>query len=137
MLSTPILAKPSNGTLPSFLLPPSKRRQLVLTDLPRLLVIKEDEHTNAPKVKTEFFFVTHGKSIKIAAQLRKDGSAPAGEDDDRPVNIILELHEKGNRMFLLQTVSFSQLVKRLTCRLRKRSHTRPRRRTCARRGCTP
>lgn len=105
VLSTPILAKPSNGTLPSFLLPPSKRRQLVLTDFPRLLVMKEDEHTEAPKIKTEFFFVTHPKSIKIAAQLRKEGVAPTGEDDDRPVNVILELHEKGNRMFLLQTVS--------------------------------
>lgn len=108
VLSTPILAKPSNGTLPSFLLPPSKRRQLVLTDFPRLLVMKEDEHTEAPKIKTEFFFVTHPKSIKIAAQLRKeskDGAGGVDGDDDRPVNVILELHEKGNRMFLLQTVS--------------------------------
>lgn len=106
MLSTPILAKPSSGTLPSFLLPPSKRRQLVLTDFPRLLVIKEDEKDETPKVKTEFFFVTHPKSIKIAALLRKDAAAgTAEENDDRPVNVILELHEKGNRMFLLQTVS--------------------------------
>lgn len=107
----------------------------MLTDLPRLLVIKEDEHTNAPKVKTEFFFVTHPKSIKIAAQLRKEGSAPAGEDDDRPVNVVLELHEKGNRMFLLQTVS-SPARRELTFRLRKPSRTRLKRRMCARRGFT-
>lgn len=107
ILSTPILAKLSNGTLPSFLLPASKRRQLVLTDMPRLLVLKEDESTEAPHIKTEFFFVTHPKSVKIATQLRKEGVTGGVDNSDKPVNVILELHEKGNRMFLLQTVSAS------------------------------
>ncbi|KAL7423728.1 serine/threonine protein kinase [Cryptotrichosporon argae] len=77
ILSTPISTRPSTAAhLPSFLLPQPKRRQLVLTDFPRLVTVKDDDATGALRVKTECVFLARGSGT---------GSAGGGSVTDKGV----------------------------------------------------
>lgn len=100
ILSTPIMTKPSNN-VPAFLLPASKRRQLILTDLPRLLEVKDDPESGAPKVKRQFGFVQHQRNVPPAT-VRSATSIPG---DDVGLMYVLEVQDKSNKAFVLQTVS--------------------------------
>lgn len=104
VISTPILVKPSNNVpLPAFLLPSSKRRQLIMTDLPRLLCVKEDPETGEAKIKYEFAFFSHPRAR--AASVRSNGSGGKGHTPEQSINYILEIQERGSKVFIVQTVS--------------------------------
>lgn len=102
ILSTPVMTKPSNN-VPSFLLPASKRRQLILTDLPRLLEVKEDVETGAPKVKHQFGFLAHQRQLPPPT-VRSTASIPG---DDVGLIYVLEAQDKGSKAFVLQTATHS------------------------------
>lgn len=107
VLSTTMMVKPTNAVpLPSFLLPSSKRRQLIMTDLPRLLAVKDDTETGEPKIKTEFEFLSH----PIPGRMRAVASNQSGrmEKEESSINYILEVQEKGSKVFVLQTVSLAE-----------------------------
>lgn len=103
VLSTGMSVKPSNAVpLPSFLLPSAKRRQLIMTDLPRLLSVKDDPETGEPRVKTEFQFVAHPIPGHMKAVVYNHG----GRDrDEAAIQYVLEVLEKGSKLFVLQSVS--------------------------------
>jgi hypothetical protein len=103
VLSTPMSVKHTNAVpLPSFLLPSAKRRQLIMTDLPRLLAVKDDPETGEPRVKTEFQFISHPIPSHSKAAVYNHG----GRDrDESAIQYILEIQEKGSKVFLLQSVS--------------------------------
>lgn len=106
VLSTPIMTK-ANNNVPSFLLPVSKRRQLILTDLPRLIEVKDDLEFG-PKIKHEFAFFSHPRSSLVpSGTVRSTNSSPRAETTDLGVLYILEVQEKTNKVFVLQTVSWS------------------------------
>lgn len=102
VLSTTMSVKPTNAVpLPSFLLPSAKRRQLIMTDLPRLLVVKDDTETGEPKVKIEFEFLAH----PVPGRTRTAAGDAGGRDkEESSINYILEVQEKGSKVFVLQTV---------------------------------
>lgn len=107
VLSTPISVRTSassaSSLIPSFLLHATKRRQLVLTDFPRLVEVKDDkdEADKGPRVKFEAVFAR---------------PAPAGIDLTEPnptgrgieagaANRVVDVHEKGSKGFVVNTVS--------------------------------
>jgi hypothetical protein len=93
ILSTPISARPSTAVpLPSFLQPAAKRRQLILTDFPRLIAVKEE--SGEMKIKAESIFVVRGSPVEAAGN---GGGVAAGR--------VIGVQEKGPRGFVLQTVS--------------------------------
>ncbi|KAL1405182.1 serine/threonine protein kinase [Vanrija albida] len=124
VLSTPILVRSSSSVpLPTFLMPASKRRQLILTDFPRLLVAKDDSPDNGgARTKHIFTFlgtptgaVTHPPSPSrtpaggstSGASLASGTSGPtlAPAEDPMTSNVILDLQEKGRKEFVLQTAT--------------------------------
>ncbi|WVQ85480.1 hypothetical protein IAT38_007645 [Cryptococcus sp. DSM 104549] len=54
IFTSPILVRTSSPSLhlPSFLLPASKRRQLILTDFPRMIIVKDDHPTSTVAAST-------------------------------------------------------------------------------------
>lgn len=102
--------KPTNAVpLPSFLLPSAKRRQLIMTDLPRLLAVKDDPETGEPRIKTEFEFLAHPIPGRMRAVASNQSSR---EKEESSINYILEVQEKGSKVFVLQTVS-----RKVPCRM--------------------
>jgi hypothetical protein len=105
MLSTPVMTK-ADSNVPSFLLPVSKRRQLILTDLPRLLEVKDDPELG-PKIKHEFAFLNHPHSPLVPANaqgtLRSTDSSPRTDSSDIGPIYILEVQEKTSKIFVLQS----------------------------------
>jgi len=105
ILSTPVMTK-ADSSVPSFLLPVSKRRQLILTDLPRLLEVKDDPELG-PKIKHEFAFLNHPRSPLVPASatgtVRSTNSSPRADSSDLGPLYILEVQEKASKAFVLQT----------------------------------
>jgi hypothetical protein len=95
----------ADSNVPSFLLPVSKRRQLILTDLPRLLEVKDDPELG-PKIKHEFSFLTHPRSPLVPTNalgsVRGSTNNPRTDVDSGPLYII-EVQERTNKVFVLQT----------------------------------
>lgn len=99
--TSPISVRTTSSTslLPSFLSPNSaKRRQLILTDLPRLFTVKEEAPGSA---------IQSASSLSAASQASLSvknecvfSSAAGG------VNKVMDIAEKGPRGFNVQTVSF-------------------------------
>lgn len=105
ILSTPIMVKPSNNVpLPAFLMPSSKRRQLIMTDLPRLLCVKEDAETGEAKIKYEFAFFSHPRS-KRGHAAKSNGGGGKNQSPEQSINYILDVQEKSSKVFVVQTVS--------------------------------
>lgn len=76
--------------------PASKRRQLILTDFPRLIEVKDekDEADKGPKVKFEAVFVKQPTGHADAPSAQGSGGA----------NRVLDVQEKGTKGFIVNTV---------------------------------
>jgi len=109
IFTSPILVRPPTAIhLPSFLLPAPKRRQLILTDFPRLITVKE-EPNNGLSVKGECVFVVRGSARSAAS-----GGALGGEEGESGLtasgsggvaNRVVDVQEKGPKGFVVQTAS--------------------------------
>ncbi|BEI87169.1 hypothetical protein CcaverHIS002_0705150 [Cutaneotrichosporon cavernicola] len=107
VLSTGMSIKPTSAVpLPSFLLPSAKRRQLIMTDLPRLLAVKDDPETGEPRVKTEFQFISHPIPSHMKAVVYNHGGA---DRDESAIQYVLEVQEKGSKLFVIQTVELCNI----------------------------
>jgi hypothetical protein len=104
-----ILVKPPSAIhLPSFLLPNPKRRQLILTDFPRLITVKEEANGTLSN-RAECVFVVRGSALSSSttSSLGRSGQA----DTVPPSNSaggatkVLEIQDKGPKGFTVQTVS--------------------------------
>ena len=109
-LSTPISVRPSPNTaslIPSFL-SPVKRRQLILTDLPRLVEIKDEEGIGpSPRIKFEAVFTRQSTELASTPESGQ-GQAHAGDlnsDGQGGSNRVVEVLEKGPKGFIVNTVS--------------------------------
>ncbi|TXT04937.1 hypothetical protein VHUM_04020 [Vanrija humicola] len=113
VLSTPILIRSSSSVpLPTFLMPASKRRQLILTDFPRLIVAKDDTPDNGgPRPKLIFTFL--GTPTRTPLESTATSAQTLSTEDPMTNNVILDLQEKGSKTFVLQTVSVLLGVKEL------------------------
>jgi len=94
-----ISSRPGNtsGLLPSFLQPAPKRRQLILTDFPRLIEVKDekDEADKGARVKFEAVFVRQPTG-------NAEPTAPTGSGG---ANRVVDVQEKGTKGFTVNTVS--------------------------------
>lgn len=103
VLSTAMSIKPTNAVpLPSFLLPSAKRRQLIMTDLPRLLAVKDDPETGEPRVKSEFQFVHHPIPSHMKTVVYNHGGV---DRDEAAIQYVIEVYEKGSKLFVIQTAT--------------------------------
>lgn len=101
--TSPITVRPTptgaSSLIPSFLLPSStKRRQLVLTDFPRLIEVKDEEGGSANfRIKFEAILnrKSNGENVTDLNDSRVDTSGTAGK------NRLVEVQEKGSRGFLI------------------------------------
>jgi hypothetical protein len=83
-MTTPINLK-LNSSLPSFLAGSNKRRQLILTDFPRLMVVKEEN--GELRVKAESVLIVRGSTGETGQGVR-----------------IVDVQEKGPKGFIIQMV---------------------------------
>lgn len=122
--SSILVRPPTTIHLPSFLLPNPKRRQLILTDFPRLITVKE-ETNGSLSVKAECVFVVRG-SARSASTIGSlgmagppDGFSPQPQASASTGSLggsgsgsgsggatkVLDVQEKGAKGFAVQTVS--------------------------------
>lgn len=102
---------PASGStlIPNFLLPAPKSRFLILTDFPRLIEVKEtaDESSGA-RVKFEAVFLRHPSPGSHRAE------AMVGGDGAGATNRVTGIHDRGNKGFVVNTVS-DPSVSKLKC----------------------
>lgn len=99
--TSPISIRTSSNTslLPSFLSPTStKKRQLILTDLPRLFTVKEESPSTAIQTATSL-------SAASSATLSVKNECVFVRSDANGPNKVMDVVEKGSRGFNVQTVS--------------------------------
>ncbi|ORY28598.1 hypothetical protein BCR39DRAFT_534303 [Naematelia encephala] len=109
--ATPISVRPPTSLpVPNFLLPAPKRRHLILTDFPRLIVVR-DEDGSGPKVKGECVFVprpstgsTGSGSGTIMVAHASSSSSGAGSGG---ANRVVDVVERGHKAFVVHTVGQS------------------------------
>lgn len=103
--STVLVRPPTSIHLPSFLLPAPKRRQLILTDFPRLITVKEELSPPALNVRSECVFVAKGSA-------RRNGSAgdTRARVEEGTAGWVLDVQEKGPKGFTVQTVCVHDLI---------------------------
>jgi 3-phosphoinositide dependent protein kinase-1 len=95
-----ILVRPPNSiNLPNFLMPSPKRRQLILTDFPRLFSVKEDTPGNL-SVKSECVFVAHAHTRRGMSRGEVNARVEQGA-----AGWVLDVQDKGPKGFTVQTVS--------------------------------
>lgn len=105
LYTTTILVRPPTSIhLPSFLLPSPKRRQLILTDFPRLITVKEDTPAGGNSggglsVQSECVFVAKGSAR------RGTGGDTKSRVEEGSAGWVLDVQEKGPKGFTVQTVS--------------------------------
>lgn len=106
--TTTILVRPPTSIhLPSFLLPSPKRRQLILTDFPRLFTVKEETPATGGagaggmSVKSECVFVAKGSAR------RGTGGDTKTRVEEGSAGWVLDVQEKGPKGFTVQTVSWT------------------------------
>jgi len=98
--TTSILVRPPNSiNLPNFLMPSPKRRQLILTDFPRLFTVKEDT-PGALSVKSECVFVAHAHTRRGMSRGEVNARVEQGA-----AGWVLDIQDKGPKGFTVQTVS--------------------------------
>ena len=98
IFTSPISVRPpSSMPLPNFLLPTPKRRQLILTDFPRLISAK-DEETSQLKAKTECVFAVQSGAEGANSPVSSGGG-----------NRMVDVQEKGAKGFVVHTVSYEDL----------------------------
>jgi hypothetical protein len=87
-------------------MPSPKRRQLILTDFPRLFTVAVKEDTSPPSlsVKSECVFVAHAHTRR--AMSRGEVNARV---DQGAAGWVLDVQDKGPKGFIVQTVSISGL----------------------------
>lgn len=96
--STILVRPPTSIHLPSFLLPSPKRRQLILTDFPRLITVKEEASPTGMSVKSECVFAAKGSARRGAS-----GETRARVEDGT-AGWVMDVQEKGPKGFTVQTV---------------------------------
>jgi len=107
VMSTPISVRTSTSTasslIPSFLLHATKRRHLILTDLPRLVEVKDDkeEADKGPRIKFEAVFT---RPVSSGIDLTEPASAGRNVDGDT-ANSVVDVQGKGSKGFIVNTVS--------------------------------
>ena len=87
---------PTSIPIPSFLMPAPRRRQLILTDFPRLILVKDDDPALL-KVKSECIFAIRPKGSSSGSGNMQVGGNVA--------NRVVDLQEKGTKGFIVQIVS--------------------------------
>ena len=87
----------TSSLIPSFLQPAAKRRQLILTDFPRLVEVKDEKDTadKGPRVKFEAVFVRQPTGQAEVVPSQASGGA----------NRVVDVQEKGTKGFIVNTVS--------------------------------
>lgn len=132
VLTSPISIKTSS--LPSFLAPAPKRRQLILTDLPRLMAVKDGSGPASEEFSSSAASGAHGWSVKseyVFARPDKRGTSASPMDKGHAqgapgqgrdglsvaeqasvlaaagVNRVVDVLDKGAKGFVLQTVSWA------------------------------
>ncbi|KAK8865634.1 hypothetical protein IAR55_000779 [Kwoniella newhampshirensis] len=127
IFTSPILARTSSPALhlPSFLLPAPKRRQLILTDFPRLITVKdetnpghargdssgtqgggaagEDDVSGGLRVKGECVFVVRPSGATGLSTGSGGGVPGAGVGAGGVTNRVIDVQEKGGKGFVVQT----------------------------------
>ncbi|RXK42524.1 AGC/PDK1 protein kinase [Tremella mesenterica] len=101
---SPILLRPASTHIPSFLLPAPKRRHLILTDFPRLMIVKDDP--SGPVVKNECVFVVRPSVDTVTSQHSGVGPSSPGVTSAQvggTPNRVVEIQEKGSKGFVVQT----------------------------------
>ena len=113
-----ILVRAPTSVLPSFLMPSPKRRQLILTDFPRLFTVAVKEDTSPPtlSVKSECVFVAHAHTRRGMSRGEVNARVEQGA-----AGWVLDVQDKGPKGFIVQTVNILGFVQRytygeLTCR---------------------
>jgi 3-phosphoinositide dependent protein kinase-1 len=97
--STILVRPPTTISLPNFLMPAPKRRQLILTDFPRLFTVKEEISPASLSVKSECVFVAHSQRKAMG---RGEVNARV---EQGAAGWVLDVQDKGVKGFTVQTVS--------------------------------
>ena len=98
--TTSILVRPPTSIhLPNFLMPAPKRRQLILTDFPRLFTVKEDT-PGTLSVKSECVFVAHAHTRRGMSRGEVNARVEQGA-----AGWVLDIQDKGPKGFTVPTVS--------------------------------
>ena len=121
------LAAASANLIPAFLLPAFKKRTLLLTDLPRLIEVKDDPMGPGPRIKFEASFASgstltntdnamhsntaapqFGHGSRSASNSRPGSRGvgkPAGDDTPEVAGRFVDVSEKGPKGFVVSSVS--------------------------------
>ncbi|WWD18183.1 hypothetical protein CI109_102632 [Kwoniella shandongensis] len=106
IFTSPILAKTSSPSihLPSFLLPAPKRRQLILTDFPRLIVVKDDTNpSHGPSEEDGGGLRIKGECVLVVRPSGATGVSTGSVGGNGVTNRVLDVQEKGGKGFVVQT----------------------------------
>ena len=116
--STLIMARPlsttSSNLIPSFLLPASKPRTLVLTNQARLIEVKDDPDGPGPRAKFEAVFngtlvgqrrTPNSDQSAVATKGKEGGTGRTTPASSLDGNRFVEIVEKGPKGFVVTTVS--------------------------------
>ncbi|WVR05603.1 hypothetical protein IAU60_002624 [Kwoniella sp. DSM 27419] len=112
IFTSAILTRTSSPSrhLPAFLLPAPKPRQLILTDFPRLITVKDDPygqyHPQAPTAGQAIgqdgsTLKIKGECIFVSQPLADTGGSEAGRAG--PANSVINVQERGSRGFTVHT----------------------------------
>lgn len=80
-------------------MPSPKRRQLILTDFPRLFTVKEDSNPPTLAIKSECVFVANTHSRKGMSRGEVNARVEQGA-----AGWVLDVQDKGPKGFTVQTV---------------------------------
>ncbi|WRT65952.1 uncharacterized protein IL334_002903 [Kwoniella shivajii] len=126
IFSSQIQARTSSPSLhlPSFLMPAFKKRQLILTDFPRLIIVKDDSLSSSNvhaqenhdedtlKVKGECVFVVRPSNATGISEHSNASTAQQhtqGQGTDVIPNKVIDVQEKGTKGFIVQTAGTTYL----------------------------